>query len=88
MDWEPSHLALLGSFGLHTVCDLKKWNLKKLLSIMRVHQNVHITRITNSLNYRLQFCSEGWIEHKKVAKGARNVYPKIVTIVEYWICKG
>ena len=37
-----------------------------------------------SLDYPLQFCDHRWAENENIAKKARNVWPKVVTVVEYW----
>ena len=32
----------------------------------------------------LQFCGHRWVVNDNVAKSARDVWPKVVTVVEYW----
>ena len=35
-------------------------------------------------DYTLQFCGHRWVENENVTKRARNVWPNVVTVVEYW----
>ena len=99
MDRELSHLVSLGSCGLHTIHNSFKhgenatgWNLKKLLSSMFKIFHEGLSRCTDyemlaeaqNSDYPLQFCGHRWVENENVAKRARNVWPKVVTVVEYW----
>ena len=35
-------------------------------------------------DYPLQFCGHRWVENENAVKRARNVWSKVVTVVEYW----
>ena len=99
MDQELNHLISLGSCGLHTIHNSFKqgenangWNLKKVLSSMfkifhesssRCADYEMLGEAQNS-DYPLEVCGHRWVENENVAKRARNVWPKVVTVVEYW----
>ena len=99
MDGELSHLVSLGFCGFHTIHisfkhgeNVTGWNLKKLLScVFKIfHENLSrgadyemLVEAQNS-DYSLQFCGHRWAENQNVAKRARNVWPKVVIVVEYW----
>ena len=99
MDRELSHLVAIGTCGLHVLHNSFKhgekatgWNVKKLLSSMfkifhespsrRADYEV-LTEAQNS-DYPLQFCGHRWVENENVAKRAIDVWPKVVTVVDYW----
>ena len=99
MDRELSHLVSCGSCGHHTIHNSFKhgenatgWNLKKLLSSMfkifhespSRHADYEVLAEAQNSDYPLQFCGHRWVENENVAKRARNVWPKVVTVVEYW----
>ena len=99
MDRELSHLISIGSCGLHTVHNSLKhgekasgWNLEKLLSsIFKIfHESPSRRAVYEMLteaeksDYPLQFCGHRWVENENVAKRARIVWPKVVTVVAYW----
>ena len=99
MDGKLSHLVSLGSCGLHAIHNPYKhgenatgWNLKKLLSSMfkifhespSRHADYEMLPEAQNSDYLLPFCGHRSVENWNIAKRARNVWPKIVTLVEYW----
>ena len=35
-------------------------------------------------DYPLQFCANRWVENERVAMRAREIWPKIVEIIDFW----
>ena len=96
---ELSDLISIGTCGLHTLHNSFKhgenateWKLKKLLS--SVYKIFHespsrrsdyeaLTAATES-EYPLKFCGHCRVENENVAWRAREIWPKIIEIVEFW----
>ena len=99
-DQELSQLVSIETCGIHTVHNAFKngenasgWKLKTLLSSMfKILQEspsrwADYELLTEALEsyYPLKFCSHRWVENEDVAKRAKAVWHKIVTITEFWV---
>ena len=99
-DQELSQLVSIETCGIHVVHNAFKngknasgWKLKLLLSsrFKIFHESpsrwVDYKLLTEALesDYPLKFCSHQWIESEDVAKRAKVVWHKIVTITEFWV---
>ena len=98
-DEDLKKLIFIGTCGLHTVSrafqnaeQSTDWNVKKILMAMhKIFEESQscrgdyerITQATEN-DYPLHFCATRWVENAAVAKRAFNIWPKIVTIVDYW----
>ena len=99
-DQELSQFVSIANCGIHTVHNAFKngknashWKLKMLLSSLFeiFHESPSrradyelLTEVLES-DYPLKFCSHQWVENEDVAKCAKAVWHKIVTITEFWV---
>ena len=96
---ELSMLIDIGTCGLHTInnslqtgAKATDWNLKKLMSSMfhifhespsRSSDYERMAEATRS-DFAYMFCATRWAENQSVARKAREVWSKVVIVVEYW----
>ena len=96
---ELSDLVSIGTYGLHTQHNSFKhrenateWKLKKLLSsVFKIFHESPSRRsdyealtVATESEYPLKFCGHRWVENENVARRAREIWPKIMEIVEFW----
>ena len=96
---ESSTFIDIGTCGLHTInrslqtgAKATDWNLKKLLPSMyqifhespsRASDYEQMAETTRS-DFPYMFCAIHWAEDQSVARKAREVWSKVVIVVEYW----
>ena len=95
---ESSTLINICTCGLHTInrslqtgAKATDWNLKLLSSMYQIfHESPsrasdyeRMAEATRS-DFPYMFCATRWAENQSVARKAREVWSKVVIVVEYW----
>ena len=93
-----SQLVHIGTCVLHALHSSLKhaekasgWNIKKLLSALHrifddsPYRRADYEALTQpiSSDYPLQFCALCWVKTERVAMKAREIWPKIVEIIDF-----
>ena len=68
------------------------WNVKKLQSSLHrifdesPSRRVDYEALTQAISpgYPLQFCAHRWVKNEGLAIRAREIWPKIVEIIDFW----